>query len=310
MSVFFSIFAGAFTQVVLPTTLAIALGFLSHTYLKVDAQAISRLSFYIMGPALAFSALSKRTVSGPEAATIGAAIILLAILLWILAESVARLIQLDRPQTSSFVMGVLFMNTGNYGLPVALLAFGPEGLERAVVAFVTQAVLVNTVGIFIASRSEHRWSRALASVFRVPMIYAALAGVGASLLHIPVPTPLAAAADILGQGAIPTLLLILGIQLAQGGAFEHPLPTTLASILRMAVSPIAGYGLATALGLPPLSRAVVTLASGMPSAVNTIVLALEFKTDVRLSTAIVVATTLISLVSLATILSLLKLYVL
>ncbi len=305
---FLNTFVSVTVQVVLPTTLAILLGLVAHLFLKVEAQAISRLSFYIMGPSLAFSALSRRTVSGPEAVNIVLAILLLALALWAVAEPTARLMKLDRAGTASFLMGVLFMNTGNYGLPVALLAFGQEGLDRAVVAFVVQAVLVNTIGVFIASRSGHHWRGGLASVFRVPMIYAALGGAAVSLFHLSVPPPIATAADILGQGAVPTLLLILGMQLAQGGTLERPFPLTAACILRMVASPAIGYLLATALGLPPLSRAVVTVAAGMPSAVNTIVMAIEFRTDVRLSTAIVVATTAISVVSIATILSLLRMY--
>jgi predicted permease len=310
VALFLSTFLAVFVQVVLPTTVVILIGLLARAYLKVEAQGIARLSFYIMGPALAFSSLSRRTISGTEAATIATAIILLALMLWLIAEPLARAMRLDRPATDSFVMGVLFMNTGNYGLPVALLAFGQMGLDRAVVAFVAQAILVNTLGVFVASRSRHGWARGLLALLRVPMIYAALAGVGSSLLHVPVPPPLATAADILGQGAIPTLLLILGIQLAEGGTFEKPLAVATACFLRMVVSPALGFALAHALGLPPLGQAVVAVASGMPSAVNTIVMALEFRTDVRLSTAIVVVTTLISLVSVATILSLAKLYVL
>ncbi len=307
MATFLSTFTTISLQVVLPITLVIALGFVAHKYLNVEAHAISKLTFYVMGPALAFSSLSRHSLSGTEAASIAAAVLLLALLLWAIADPTSKLLHMDQKATASFVMGILFMNTGNYGLPVAFLAFGQPGLERAVVAFVAQAVLINTLGIFIASRSNHRGTQGLVAVFRVPMIYAALAGVTISLFHLQVPAPVAAAADMVGQGAIPTLLLILGIQLGQTVAIKGTTYLALACLLRMLVSPVIGYLLSYAMGLPPLSRAVVTLAAGMPSAVNTIVMAIEFKTDVRLSTAIVVATTAVSLVSIAAILSFLSL---
>jgi malate permease and related proteins len=59
--------------------------------------------------------------------------------------------QISKTQVSVMLLGTIFPNSGNYGAPVAMFAFGATGFQYAVIFMVIHAFLMNTVGIFIAS---------------------------------------------------------------------------------------------------------------------------------------------------------------
>jgi predicted permease len=75
----------------------------------------------------------------------------------------------------------MFMNAGNYGLPAARFAFGQEGFDRAVLFFVVQAILAQTLAIYIAGAGHGDRRGGLVRLLRMPQIYAVLA-VGLSYL--------------------------------------------------------------------------------------------------------------------------------
>jgi malate permease and related proteins len=105
---------------------------------------------------------------------------------------------------------------------------------------------------------------------------------------------------------LPLLLLVLGMQLAQGVALEDMRTTALASGLRLLVSPLVAYGLALAFGLDDPAWWVVILQAAMPAAVNMSLYALEFDLRPKFVAGVVALTTLISPFSLAVWLSILR----
>ena len=46
------------------------------------------------------------------------------------------------------LLGTIFPNSGNYGAPVAMFAFGATGFQYVVIFMVIHAFLMNTVGTF------------------------------------------------------------------------------------------------------------------------------------------------------------------
>src|SRR5205085_8602945 len=102
---------------------------------------------------------------------------------------------------------------GNYGLPLVRFAFGAEALSHAAVYFVTSSVLVYTVGVLLAASGRRSLRRALFGAARVPAMYAV--GVAAVILwlHVTVPPPIERPIQLLGDAALPMMMLVLGMQL-------------------------------------------------------------------------------------------------
>jgi predicted permease len=118
-------------NVVLPVLLVAGVAALAQSYLRVDIRSISRVAFYLFSPALVFDSLANSSVGGAEFAQIAATLLLTTLVLWVVGTVAARLLRLEGPTRSSFLMALLLMNAGNYGLPATLFAFGEEGLSRA-----------------------------------------------------------------------------------------------------------------------------------------------------------------------------------
>lgn len=84
-----------------------------------------------------------------------------------------RLLKLDAPEAAGLTLISALTNSANYGLPLVLLAFGQLGLDKASLYVITQMIIVNTVGVYFAARSQFSVKSAIRSVFALPAIYAA-----------------------------------------------------------------------------------------------------------------------------------------
>jgi predicted permease len=159
--------------------------------------------------------------------------------------------------------------------------------------------LISSLGVYIAASGRAPASLAIRRVVTIPVLYAAILGLVVNLGRFEVPEPLAKAVHILGQAAVPTMLLVLGIQLVatfgeKRGQLPVPAPVAV-TILRLMVAPAVAWTFALLLGLPKLGKDVIVLESAMPTGVMATILANEFGADSRFSALCVVITTLVSL---------------
>jgi len=96
------------------------------------------------------------------------------------------------------------------------------------------------------------------------------------------------------------------MQLERGRWPDRPGLVAAASVLTLVVTPAIGFGLAWALGLEGPARQAVIVQAGMPSAVITTILALEFDVAPSFVTAVVVATTALSPLTVTAVIALVK----
>ena len=90
----------------------------------------------------------------------------------LMARLAAVPLRLNREALSAFMLVVVCSNSGNYGLPVALLAFGPEALAFASVYFISSSIFSYTGGVLLAASGRRSLPQALAGVVRVPAVRA------------------------------------------------------------------------------------------------------------------------------------------
>ena len=287
-----------FIDVVSPVFLMAGIGALIRRMRNVPSDSISQITLYIFAPALVFNSLAGTEIPLEEMGKIALFTVCLAAAMYVISIVVARVMSLGREATSAFMLVTLFMNAGNYGLPVALLAFGEAGVEFAVVFFVCQATLGGTLAVYLASRSRLGIKDALLSVTRMPLVYGTVFGLAVNLLELQLPVPIAEPARILGNAAVPSMLMVLGIQLATRFSLEDVGSLSTAVFLRLVVSAGAGYLLTLALGIDGLLQQVLVVVSAMPTAVFTTILATQFQAKPSFVTNGVVLGTLLSLVTL------------
>jgi malate permease and related proteins len=164
----FSVFA----HVLLPIVVVIASGYLLQRTFALDLRSVNRLSLYLLSPALIFSSLAQSRIEATEAALrIGAFMTLFVISIGTMTWLVALLVRLKAIDRAALMLCAMFMNAGNYGLPAARFAFGQEGFDRAVLFFVVQAILAQTLAIYIAGAGHGDRLGGLVQLLRMPPRY-------------------------------------------------------------------------------------------------------------------------------------------
>lgn len=282
-------------NIVLPVFIIIGAGFVAARMLTIDAQTLSRVSLYVLGPALVFSKLVETKVTGTDLVQIVVFTVVGTLLVLALSWVVARLLRLNRSTESAFVLSCSFVNSGNYGLPLVLFAFGQAGLERALIYFVTGAFMMNTVAVFVASRGQAKATTSLLNIFRVPMIYAIVIAFAIRAANLEIPGFISQPLGLTGDAAIPVMLLLVGIQLAGVSFGKQARLICVATLVRLVGGAVVGIALATVMGLAGVTRQACIVEHSAPTGVMTGILALEFGTEPELVTGVIFASTLASI---------------
>jgi malate permease and related proteins len=301
-----------FAQVLLPILVVVAAGYLLQRRFELDLRSVNRLSLYLLSPALIFSALAQSRIEATETLRISAFMTLFVVAIGFITWLVALILRFDSIDRAALMLCVMFMNAGNYGLPAAQFAFGQEGFDRAVLFFVVQAILAQTLAIYIAGAGHGDRLGGLVQLLKMPPVYAVVAALALRLAGIRLdPTgggilnDLFRGVDLVGDAAVPLFLVVLGLQLAETGRISEGPKVALATVLRLGLSVPLAVGLAYLLNLDGLSTKLAIMLSSMPTAVNVTILAIEFNVRPRFVSSVVVVSTAASVFSLTLILVLL-----
>jgi malate permease and related proteins len=286
--------------IVLPAFLIFGAGFIGQKLLKLDIKSISTMSLYLMLPFLTFDTFYSNQLN-VEYFYMFLFTCLLALIMMTLTVLFGFFIKSDKTQMSAMLLGTIFPNSGNYGAPVAMFAFGAIGFQYAVIFMVIHAFLMNTIGIFIASYGSEKTTSIKDSFMRVikmPVLYGFLFGVLFQLLRIELPSTIQDGISLVGSASIPTVMLILGMQLAEikPQKFELKYVNTV-TIFRMLISPLLAVVLVNFMPVNDMIKNVYILLAAMPVAANTTLLAVQFNVKPDLTSFTTLVTTLLSLVT-------------
>jgi predicted permease len=286
-----------FVNDVLPIFIVAAVGFAVARVLKADVRTLSRVAFNALSPCLVFHMLVTSSLSAADFGRMMALGLVVVVGIGLVARLVTLPLGLDRAMTSAFLIVVMFSNSGNYGLPVVLFAFGHEALAHATVYFVTNAVAIYTLGVFLASAGRRSVGQAARGVLKVPAVWGVVAAGAVMGFGLHLPPAVMRPVELLSGAALPTMILVLGMQLERGAWPERPGLVALAAILTLVVTPLLALAGSHLLGLSGVARQAAVVQSAMPSAVLTTILALEFDVAPSFVTACVLTSTLASPIS-------------
>lgn len=289
MALFFS----SLLNIVFPIMLIAATGYAARrSGLVSDSRTLSRITIYVFAPALVLNSVARSKLSSSDLASLIIYAIAVTLLLGVVSLALARVLRLDRLVTSAFLLSIMFVNAGNIGIPFNQFAFGQEGLARAAVYFVGSSLMSQTLAIFIAS-SGHRGAReSLMAVLKMPLVYAAILGVILNRTGWVLPEPLDKALTIAAGAAVPTMLVMLGMELARIRLSDVERPVLIAAFVKLFIVPFIALGLAIVMGLQGLTRSVAVIEASMPAAVMSSLIAVEFEARPDFVTSVVVLTTL------------------
>lgn len=286
--------AALFANNLIPVLLIAGVGYLLARWQKLEPRTLSQICFYVFNPCLIFTLISQSHLETSAILRITTIAALATFTLGFLAWLAGRLFRLPRRTLVAVLLTTMFINAGNFGLPVVQFAFGEEALSYGTLFYITSSVLAYTVGVVIASMGEASFSRALINLARVPTIYGLLfgflfLGTGWSL-----PTPLERSVTTLAGASIPAMLVLLGLQFPQISLSGQAVPLAITNFTRLVISPVLVTGLSFLFGLTGPALQASVLQSAMPSAVLNTVLATEFDVEPSFVTTAVFTSTLLS----------------
>lgn len=270
---------------VIPVFLLIATGFAFARFKKINLASVTEIIVYLGTPSLVFSSLASRPIFLADIAVLFFGVI-------IIFAGVGLLIRVYffgfQFSSRGFALPSLFMNAGNMGIPLALFAFGQPGMQRATLLFVIITFLQYTLGIYILN-GRGNWKE----TFRLPLIYATLAGLAVNLTHLKIPELLLQPFSLLGQATIPIMLISLGYRLydVESIKWGHALGGALVRILGGSAAAFAAVNL---IGAEGVNRQVLLLYGCLPAAVINFILTEKYRQDPELAASIVVLSTFIS----------------
>lgn len=248
-------------------------------------QFVTGMAMTLSVPALIFVALMQTKIEPSALSLLLVASVVTYIILTVVFYLVVRVLKLE---VRSFLPPLIFGNTGNVGLPIAYFAFGDEGFAYAIVVFAVMAIWSFTFGVWIVSGGGN-----LSKVLKEPIVGATLLGGLFMWQGWETPTFLTNALDLVGQMAIPMMLITLGVAVARlklgrlGQAFWL-------SILKAAICIGVAAGIGVWMGLPHIALAILILQVGTPVAVTSYMLAEKYGADSNAVAGLAVVSTLIS----------------
>ena len=296
-----------FTDNILPIMLVASFGFALRRLTEIDKQAISRLTFYVFSPALLFSSLTNSTIPTGDLLRMAGVASVTVVLAGAVAFGFGRIFHLPRQQIIVLVLAAMFGNVGNFGLSLNELRYGDTGLAHAIPYFVVEGILVWTVGVIIVSLGRQSWQAASKGLLKLPALYAIIAALIISTTSLSLPRALQASIDIAGRGAVPVMLIILGMQMADVRALDSLKLAIPAIGVRLLVAPLIALILIPLFQLNGLAYSVSLLQSAVPIAVATIVLTTEYDVLPKAMTTAVVLSTLLSPLTIVALIQLLGL---
>ena len=282
-------------EIVAPVFLLAAVGF---TWVKMGyeyrVEFITRFCMTLAVPCLIFTALMKTDIDASALATLSLASFVAYALVTLSMWALVWIGKLDR---RTFLAPLIFGNTGNLGMPLALFAFGETGLGYAVVVFAVMAVLSFTFGIWLVSDGG-----SLSKVMKEPLVFATLLGGLFLWQGWETPTFLTNALDLIGQIAIPMMLITLGVAVARLKPSNFMRPIIL-SILKTLLCAACAAAAGIWFGLRPISLAVLIVQVTTPVAVTSYMLAEKYGADSDSVAGLVVVSTCLSVITLPLILA-------
>lgn len=280
-------------NVIVPVVLIAGAGYLFARLVKFDLAPFTRLSFYVLTPVLIFNSMLSHSLSGAVLVNVTLFVFASHAAFLLLAFLGVRWTGWDADTKTAAVLSLTFGNCGIYGLPILLFAFGDEGFAIGVVYMVAQLAFQVVFGVGIASWKKGMSLRSLVrEIFAVPWLLAIALGVLVRLTGLDLPVVVTRPVELLADAAIPIQLLLLGMTLTQvrlGGLVRQAAPL---SVAKLVVPPLVAWGLAVAFGFDVLVRSVLILEAGTPTAVNALILSLQYNRRSELSAAVVLLTTI------------------
>lgn len=275
------------------------------TLTEKDQAVLSRVTFLVASPALLFTTLAQADLAQLFSINLAATVIsVLATLVvyWVLDIALVRLKKAPQPTRSERIISSwtgVYVNAGNLGIPVATYVLGNPAYMAP--ALLLQLLILQPIALGLLDRDRALSTggsmglgHLVALPFTNPMTLGSGLGVVVAATQLELPTWLSEPISMVGDMAVPAMLLAFGISLVYGpkvGSSSSKARGLLATCCKLFIQPLTAFAAATALGGGPETVFAATVTAALPSAQNLFVIASRYQAAVNLVRDTVLITT-------------------
>lgn len=273
--------------IIFPLILIISIGYWYGRLYKPDMRLTNQVNLDVFIPVLVLDVMLSSNFVPSDYLALSFLGLLIVLGSGLLAYPFARLMNY---QWKTFVPPMMFINSGNLGLPLILFAFGKQAMPAAIVLFTIENLLHFTLGLKMMDHRAHWFS-----LLKKPIVIAAFVGVLFSQINYQIPQLIEVPMHMMGQVSIPLLLFALGVRL-----IEIDFSTWKIGLISAVFCPLSGLLMAwlglNFISLPPQQLPVLILFSILPPAVLNFVIAERYQQEPHLVASLVLISNLGSLV--------------
>jgi predicted permease len=222
-------------NVVLPTFLAILIGYALGKTVRIDMTGLIDVVFYIGLPCIAFVSILSQDIVLLDAVKVWASTLMVTSGCGVIGFLLFKLI---KKKHSGLYLPMSWPNSVNIPFPIITLAYGPAGLFAATLYYIPNVILMYSIGVFIAAGKS--WRENLKEMLKVPTVYAAILALLLNLGHLSVPSLVIKPLDFISGMVIPAVVLTLGYNLSKVKITSLP-TTLLASLVRVGGGMAIGF---------------------------------------------------------------------
>lgn len=285
----------------------VRIGFLKREMLK----GMNELAYWIGLPAFIFYRLATVSLQGEDLWPMLAVFLAGTAVAIVVGAILFRFLRMPPASRGTFIQAGFRGNLAFIGLPVVIFAASgipngnPQRVEElAVLALAPIMVTYNVVAVFVLYGSHagpgfQLVAKTVRQLLTNPLIVASVAGIVVASFHWSLPVSLHRSLEALGRLALPLALLSIGGSLLTVPVKGSLAAASTAALVKVAVAPLAGWGVGLALGISPEVLAVAVVYLACPTAAASYVLARQLGGDEALAASTIVISTLLSLVSLS-----------
>jgi len=305
-------------NVVLPVFAIILAGYLSGKAKllgSASSEALNKFVYWMALPPVLFLGTARRPLADLLNGPFIGAFLGSMLMVYALAALLGRLLHKEKPQILCMQgLTACFSNTGYMGIPLFIAYFGADRLAPAILATVIMsAIMVGIAVIWLefAASHGHGLGKALRDVgkaiARNPLIVSTAIGVAWSLL-LPqgsVPQPLVTFCELMGAAAGPCALVAIGLFLATRDIRAPIGEIGWVVALKLLAHPLLCWLLIeTLFPMDPFWTASAMVLAALPTGALTFVVATQYRVYIERTSAAILVSTVVSVVTLSVVLAL------
>ena len=264
-----------------------------------DIDPFNKIVMYILMPCMIFHAIYTADLNSISNMGILPIVILgSSLATGAVSFIILKQFKLDDKTLWSVLVTVMIANTAFMGYPVNLGIYGQDGFLRAIFCDIATLSTFLLLSFVLILKFGGTVKTAVKKIAFFPPLWAVILGLILNFINVPIGPVLDNTVNYLGQGAIPLIMVTLGLSIDFSALKRSRAMIAFTSIMKLAFFPFIAFLLATYLGLVNLEHTVSVIEAAMPSGMMSLLLVITYKLDYEMTSDCILINTVISLITL------------